>query len=55
MVQVAVHSKTCTRWLQVSATMMRPSLSMTMPPQGSLNCPLPEPRLPMVRTWAPSL
>jgi hypothetical protein len=33
---------------------MRPSLSMAMPPLGLLNCPLPEPWLPMVRTWPPS-
>ena len=31
-VQEAAHSRTCTRWLQVSATTMRPSLSMAMPP-----------------------
>jgi hypothetical protein len=30
--QVAAHSRTCTRWLLVSATTMRPSLSMAMPP-----------------------
>jgi hypothetical protein len=75
--QVAAHSRTCRRWLWVSATTTRPSLSMAMPPQGKLNCPLPdpplahelpvltpltpatllmpEPPLPMVRTWAPSL
>ena len=29
---VAPHSRTCTRWLQVSATTMRPLLSMAMPP-----------------------
>jgi hypothetical protein len=31
-VQVAAHSRTCTRWLKVSAKTMRPSLSMAMPP-----------------------
>jgi hypothetical protein len=53
--RAAAHSRTCTRWLLVSATTMRPSLSMAMPPKGVSNCPLPEPSLPMVRTWAPSL
>jgi len=42
-VKVAAHSRTCTRWLWVSATTMRPSLSMAMPPQGHLNSSLPEP------------
>ena len=51
----AAHWRTCTRWLLESATTMRPSLSMAMPPQGLLNCPLPEPLPPKVRTWAPSL
>ena len=54
-VEVAAHSRTCTRLFQESATTMRPSLSMAMPPQGWLNCPLPEPQLPMERTWALSL
>ena len=48
------HTRTCTRWLLESATTTRPSLSMAMPPWGWLNCPLPEPWLPMVRTWPPS-
>jgi len=52
---VAAHSRTCTRLLLVSATTMRPSLSMAMPPQGWSNCPSPEPSLPIVRTWAPLL
>jgi len=30
--QFAAHSRTCTRWLPVSATTMRPSLSMAIPP-----------------------
>ena len=46
----AAHWRTCTRWLLESATTMRPSLSMAMPPRGWLNCPYPEPSLPMVRT-----
>jgi hypothetical protein len=54
-VGAAAHCRTCTRWLLLSATTMRPSLSMAMPPFGHLNSPLPEPSLPMVRTCAPSL
>jgi hypothetical protein len=30
--RAAAHSRTCTRWLPLSATTMRPSLSMAMPP-----------------------
>jgi hypothetical protein len=46
--QVAAHSRTCTRWFQMSETTMCPSLSMATPPPGKLNSPLSRAQLQSV-------